>query len=74
MAKTEQYIDRLMEERRRPPERGLRGFRLRDVRVFLNTVNHNLELIRSAGIDADCGKEETEHEIVLTIRIPKKAV
>ena len=74
VAKTEQYIDRLLEERRRPPERALKNFRLRDVRVVLNTVNHNLELIRSAGIDADCGKEETEHEIVLTIRIPKKAV
>ena len=72
VAKTEQYIDRLTEERQ-ASQRGLKGFVLRDVRVFLNTVNHNLELIRSAGIDAACGREETDQEIVLTIRIPKKA-
>ena len=72
VAKTEQYIDRLTEERQ-AGQRGLKGFVLRDVRVFLNTVNHNLELIRSAGIDAACGREETDQEIVLTIRIPKKA-
>ena len=72
VARTEQYIDRLTEERQ-AERRGLKGFVLRDVRVFLNTVDHNLELIRSAGIDAACGREETEEEIVLTIRIPKKA-
>jgi len=72
VAKTEQYIDRLVESKQRTA-RTIKGFVLRDVRVFLNTVNHNLEIIRSAGIDADCGQEETENEIVLTIRIPKKA-
>ena len=72
VAKTEQYIDHLVETRK-CAARPARSFLLRDVRVFLNTVNHNLDLIRSAGIDADCGQEETEHEIVLTIRIPKKA-
>ena len=73
VAKTEQYIDRLVEKADRTP-RPLKGFVLRDVRVFLNTVSHNLEIIRSAGIDANCGQEETEDEIVLTIRIPKQAV
>lgn len=72
VAKTEQYIDRLVESKQKTT-RTVKGFVLRDVRVFLNTVNHNLEIIRSAGIDADCGQEETESEIVLTIRIPKKA-
>lgn len=72
VAKTEQYIDRLLEKKERT-SRGLKGFVLRDVRVFLNTVNHNLDIIRNAGIDANCGQEETEDEIVLTIRIPKKA-
>jgi len=72
VAKTEQYIDRLTEPADRPP-RPLRGFVLRDVRVFLNTVSHNLDIIRSAGIPAACGQEETEDEIVLTIRLPKRA-
>ena len=43
----------------------------RDVRVFLNSLNRDLALIRSAGIACDLGQEETEQEIVLTIRLPK---
>lgn len=73
VARTEQYIDRLTDPPANTP-RPVRGLILRDVRVFLNTVSHNLEIIRSAGIPADCGQEETDNEIVLTIRIPKQAV
>ena len=54
-------------------KKGMRNFVLRDVRVFLNTLNHNLELIKNAGIAADCGRQDTEEAIVLTIRIPKQA-
>ena len=43
------------------------------MRLFLNTVEHNLDLIKNAGIEANKIQEETEDEIVLTIRIPKKA-
>ena len=74
VARTEQYIDQLLSQARQPePRRGLGRFVLRDVRVFLNTVEHNLDLIKSAGIQAAKTQEETEDEIVLTIRIPKKA-
>lgn len=74
VAQTEAYIDRLLIEAERPaPRRGLGKFTLRDVRVFLNTVEHNLALIKNAGILANKTQEETEDEIVLTIRIPKIA-
>ena len=48
-------------------------FVLRDMRVFFNTINHQLDLIRAAGVDAGTEQRETEHEIVLTIRIPKSS-
>lgn len=70
VAKTEQYIDALCQPTRARRELG--GFVLRDVRVFLNSVSHQLDLIRSAGIDATSGQQETEREIILTIRIPKR--
>lgn len=72
VAKTEAYIDALLEERTKKPFGG-RKLLLKDVRLFLNTVNHNLEIMKNAGIRADCGREETEDEIVLTIRLPKRA-
>lgn len=70
VARTEQYIDALLAAPQ-PEKRTLGRFRLRDVRIFFNSVDHQLALIRSAGIDADSRRVETEQEIVLTIRIPK---
>ncbi len=71
VAKTEQYIDAQL--RPAPPaKRGLAPFRLRDARVCLNGVRHQLELAQEHGVDAACEQAETEREIVLTIRIAKK--
>lgn len=70
-AKTDAYISHLLEEKQ--AKRGMRKFVLRDVRLFLNSVNHNLELIKSAGYRASTRREETDDLIVLTITIPKKA-
>lgn len=53
------------------PKKRLGHFVLRDVRVFFNAVNHQLDLIRAAGIDAGAQQQETPSEIILTIRIPK---
>lgn len=44
---------------------------LKDVRLFLNTVTRGLSLMRSAGVDAQFGQQETSDAILLTIRIPK---
>ncbi len=72
VAKTEQYIQSLLlSQPAAPARRVMPGFRLRDVRLFLNTIDHNLRLIRGAGIDAGLSRQEDEREIVLTIRIPK---
>ena len=40
--------------------------------MFLNSVDRGLRLIRDAGVDARTEREETEDEIVLTLRIPKQ--
>ena len=71
VARTERCIDLLLQPPA-PPKRELGAFCLRDMRVFFNSVNHSLELIRSAGVDAQSQRQETEREIVLTIRIPKR--
>ena len=53
------------------PRRAVPVYRVRDVRLFLNTVKRSLAVMQSAGVDARCGKEETDSEITLTIHIPK---
>lgn len=70
VAKTEQYIEQLLTQ---PLKRPRRILPVKDVRLFLNTVKHSLEVIQNAGIAAACGREETDDEIVLTIRLPKRA-
>lgn len=44
---------------------------IRDIRVFINTLNHAVEAIRRAGIDADAAKSETEEYVEYLVRIPK---
>ena len=70
VAQTEAYIDHLV-QRKAAPRRAAPVYRIRDVRLFLNTVKKSLAMMQSAGVDARCGKEETDREITLTIRIPK---
>lgn len=70
VAKTEQYIDALLAPKT-AQRRELGGFVLRDVRVFFNSIDHQLALVRAAGIEASRERQETDREIVLTIRVPK---
>ena len=70
VAQAEAYIDRLC-RKQSAPRRAAPVYRFRDVRLFLNTVQKSLAVMQSAGVDARCGKEETDSEITLTIRIPK---
>ena len=70
VAKTEQYIDARLAPKA-TQRRELGTFVLRDVRVFLNSIDHQLDLVRGAGVSASRDRQETDREIVLTIRIPK---
>ena len=70
VAQTEAYIERLVQAVP-APRRAVPVYRVRDVRLFLNTVKRSLAVMQSAGVDARCGKEETDSEITLTIHIPK---
>ena len=54
-----------------PARRPRRTFVVKDVRLFLNTVQRGLTLMRTAGVNAQCQREDGEEEILLTIRIPR---
>lgn len=70
----EEYIEALLSA---PPSPGQKPgrrtiFILKDVRVFLNTLTHGLDMMKQGGIDAEMQKHETDSELVLTISIPKQ--
>ena len=66
VAQAEQYIERRLAALQSVPPAGRRTFILKDVRLFLNSLDRGLRLIREAGVDAQSGREETEDAIVLT--------
>ena len=71
VAQTEEYIESLLRKIQVTPPHRRPTFILKDVRLFLNSLDRSLSLMRSAGVDAACGRQDTEDEILLTIRIPK---
>ena len=69
VAQTEALVDKLLCA---APGRKKPTYIIKDVRLFLNTISRSMDLMRSAGVDAKCQREESEGEICLTIRIPKR--
>lgn len=71
VAQTEQYIEKRLAALQATPPAGRRTFILKDVRLFLNSVDRGLRMVREAGIGAEARREDTDDAILLTIRIPK---
>lgn len=71
VAQTEQYIEQRLAALQSTPPQRRRTFILKDVRLFLNSLDRGLRMVRDAGIHADYDRQETEQDILLTIRIPK---
>ena len=68
VAQTERYVDGLL-RREEPAEGGRSRFVLKDVRVFLNSLQRSVELMRQGGVAVGVQKKETERELTVTVRI-----
>ena len=64
VARAEKYIEQLLSQGEKKPQRV-------NVGAFLNNLNSSLARIQSSGIRAVSERRETEDQIVLTITIPK---
>lgn len=72
VSQTEAYIETLLLPVGIPAQGGMTKIIIKDIRIFLNSVNHSMEIMRSAGYPVDCHQEDSENEILLTIRVPRK--
>lgn len=68
--KTEQLIEAFLSKSRREESVKRRSAVFRDVRLFFNTINRALEVIKLAGVPADAKKVQGEDFIEYTITIP----
>ena len=71
VAQAETYIESVLQRAAVTPPRRRPTFIVKDVRLFLNSLDRGLRLVREAGIGAESRREDTEDAILLTIRIPK---
>ena len=72
VAQAEQYVERRLQRLQATPPRRRKTFILKDVRLFLNSLDRGLRLVRQAGVDAQTERRDTEDAILLTIRIPRQ--
>ena len=54
-------------------EKARRTFVAKDIRLFINTIDHAVDAMKTAGIKAQSERKETEEYIECTVRIPKPA-
>ena len=72
VAAAEAYVERLLVKKQPEPPGRRQVYIIKDVRLFLNSLDRGMETIRRAGVDARCHRQDSEEEITLTIQIPKK--
>ena len=71
VAQAEEYVEELLQTMQTKPPRQRTTYVIKDVRLFLNSLRRQLELMNRAGVGADMGRKDTAEAIFLTIRIPK---
>ena len=69
---SEEYVERLLgaEKARKKPRR---AYVLKDVRLFFNSLDRSLALMRQSGVAAEVEKRQEGEETVVTIRIGGKS-
>ena len=71
VSQTEEYIETLINHTAATPPTHRTAYIIKDVRLFLNTIRRGMGIMQRAGVKAACEREDTEDEILLTIRIPR---
>ena len=76
VAQTEDFIQALLEDKPEEPvkqdkPKPKRTFIAKDIRLFINTIDHAVVAMKTAGIAAQSERTETEDYIECKVRIPK---
>lgn len=72
VAATDEFIDGYLQKKGKTKKSQKKPvYILKDVRFFLNTVSRGMNIMQLSGINVKYGRDETEQDIILTIKIPK---
>ena len=70
VAQTEKLVNAILDDETAHKPHVIKLFK--DVRIFVNTINHAVDTMREAGIRAESLRTETKDSIEFTVRIPKE--
>lgn len=81
VSRTEEYIEdiicaksRLAERESKPKgSEQKRKLVIRDIRLFYNSIDHAVEVIKKSGIPVESTRKEVEEGVLISILLPKKA-
>lgn len=81
VAQAEEYVESLLcaesraEEIRRQPEKSERKQKLiiKDIRIFYNSIDHAVDIIKKCGIPVESTREETTEGTLISILLPKRS-
>lgn len=68
VAQTEKYITKLLLEKQK---RKAPRYIIKDLRIFINTIEHAVEVMNMAGISAMSTVTENEEQIIYSVSVPK---
>ena len=71
VADAEGYIDRLVAQNQTTQPRRRSAYIIKDVRLFLNSVDRGVRLMQTAGVGAKVSRRDTEDAICITVTIPR---
>lgn len=74
VAQSEELIDSLLYSAKAAEKapKGKQKVLIRDVRIFINTINKAVSTMKQAGINATCRHRDNDEYIEYTVRIPKE--
>ena len=81
VASAEDYVEALIcaearaNEIRRQPDRSEQKRRLilKDIRIFYNSIDHAVDIIKKSGIAVESSREETPTGTLISILLPKSS-
>lgn len=73
VAQTEAYVEALLRDAATTPPAHRPTYVIKDVRIFLNSIRRQLGIMQRAGVEAAVEREDTDEEIRMTIRIPRRS-
>ncbi len=72
VTQSEEYVESLIVSKNKTPPPRRPTYIIKDARLFLNSINRGVDILRSAGIAAQVTREEGEEEIRLLITLPRR--